>query len=220
MLDSSCQREPSKLRSQFRFTQLGFGNLSVHFAVLEQLLVCALPHNLALVKHHDAIGVHDRTDALGHDELGGILGFLGERVSHRTVGFEVERRERVIENQDFRMTVDGAGDGQTLLLATGHVRAALCDRRIESAVHAVDEFAGLGHVGSGLDTAHLFVCQLAVVGGIGGQLKRLTLTAGGSGGIREFDRVVLSGLVAVADVAGHGALEQYGALRHVADLVA
>ena len=70
----------------------------------------ALADDLAVIEHDDAVGVHDRADALGDDELGGSLGFFGECVANFAVGLEVERGERVVEDQDFGVAVDGARD--------------------------------------------------------------------------------------------------------------
>ena len=189
--------------------------------MFEQFPVRALAHDLAVVEHDDAVGVHDGADALGHDEFGGVLGFAGERVAHLAVGLEVERGERVVEDQDLRMPVHRACDGQSLLLAAGHVRAALCDRGGVSAVHARHEFAGLRHVGGGLDALHPLGRQAGVLRGlVRGEQCGLVLAAGGGGAVRHLDLRRVARLIAVAHVGGHGALEQHGLLRHVADLVA
>ena len=181
----------------------------------------ALTHDLAVVEHDDAVGVHDGADALGHDELGGILGLAGERVAHFAVGLEVERGERVVENQDFRVTVHRARNRQALLLAAGHVRSALGDRGGIPAVHARHELAGLRHVGGGPDAIQLLGRYIGTFRGLAsGDQRGLALAPGRGGGIGHLDLRRVARLIAVAHVGGHGAPEQHGLLRHVADLVA
>ena len=109
-------------------------------------MVRTLANDFAIVEHDDAVGVHNGADALRNDEFRGILRFLFERVTYGTVGFEVERGEGIVEDQDFRMTVDGACDRQTLLLPARNVGTALRNAGIVLLLLFVDEFRRLRDV--------------------------------------------------------------------------
>ena len=50
-----------------------------------------------------------------------------ERRLDFALGVDVERRGRLVEDQDRRRLQDGAGDGDALLLAAGELQAALAD---------------------------------------------------------------------------------------------
>ena len=68
-----------------------------------------------------------------------------ERRAQAGVGREVERREAVVEDDRSRRCFDErAGDREALALAARDVRPALGDRRLEAAVHLLDEVPALG----------------------------------------------------------------------------
>ena len=67
-----------------------------------------------------------------------------QRRPQRRVGGVVERRERVVEQVDLRPVHQHPGDREPLPLAAGDVGAALGDRRVQPALHPLDEVAGLG----------------------------------------------------------------------------
>ena len=50
-----------------------------------------------------------------------------ERVLHGALALRVERRGRLVEEQDRRVLEDRAGDGDALALAAGQRHAALAD---------------------------------------------------------------------------------------------
>ena len=95
------------------------------------------------VHHDDAVGVHDRAHALGDDDHGRLGGLALERGAQPRVGLEVERREAVVEDVDLGPLHERAGDGESLALAAGDVRAALRDRRLETLGHLGDELLAL-----------------------------------------------------------------------------
>ena len=67
-----------------------------------------------------------------------------ERRAQPRVRAEVERREAVVEDVDLGLLDQRPGDRQALALAARQVRAALGDRRLEAALHLLDEVARLG----------------------------------------------------------------------------
>src|SRR5699024_9101724 len=60
---------------------LGFINLAVNFAGLEQFLMGTHGGNLAAVHHQNFVGVLNGGDTLGNDELGGVGDLLPERLA-------------------------------------------------------------------------------------------------------------------------------------------
>jgi hypothetical protein len=53
-----------------------------------------------------------------------------QRLLHQLLAFGVERRGRLVEQQDRRVAQDGAGDRDALALAARQHDAALADRRV------------------------------------------------------------------------------------------
>ena len=58
-------------------------------------------------------------------------GKLRQRWLDRPLGLGVERRGRLVQDQDRRVLEEHAGDGQALLLPAGEFHAALADDRVE-----------------------------------------------------------------------------------------
>ncbi len=79
----------------------------------------ALGHQAAAIEQQNAIGVAHRGEPVG-DHQGGAVGgeffqcFLNERLA-----LGIESAGRLVEQQDGRVTQDGAGDGDTLALSAG-----------------------------------------------------------------------------------------------------
>ena len=112
-------------------------------ARLEQFLVRADADHLAVLEHDDAVGVGDGRDALGDDDLGHVGQLPPQRLPQPGVGRQVERRERVVEDEDVGLVHDRPRDREPLALAARDVRAALRDARVELALHLLDEVAAL-----------------------------------------------------------------------------
>ena len=75
----------------------------------------------AFFQHHDSIRMHDGGEAMG-DQDGDVLlaaRDLPYRFGDHLFGKRIECRGRFVEDQQLRMTDQGAGYGNTLLLATG-----------------------------------------------------------------------------------------------------
>ena len=122
--------------------QLGQHDLPVGFAGIHQLSGCR-GHDPARVQDQDLVGVPDRADPLRDDDhVAPVIG--RQRSPQPRVGGLVERRERVVEQVDLRLAHQRPRDRQPLALAAGHVRAVLCDRRVQPVRHPLDEVAGLG----------------------------------------------------------------------------
>ena len=76
---------------------------------------------------------------------------IGKRGGDLGLAFGVERRGRLVEQQQRRIAQNGARDGDALALATRQRDAALADRRVESVRQRRDEGCGMGMLGGARD---------------------------------------------------------------------
>ena len=82
------------------------------------------------LEHENEVGVYDRRQAMRDDEhrpsgeqpIDGLL--------HQPLRLRVQRRRRLVEDEDRRIDEQRAGDGETLTLAAGQPRAALTEDRV------------------------------------------------------------------------------------------
>ena len=93
---------------------------------------------------------------VGHDEGGGVGEDLAQPGLDAFLGVDVQRRERVVEDQHLGPGGDGAGQGDALPLAAGQAQALLADQ----GVHAVGQ--GVGEVRLG-DVEGLLQGRLAAL---------------------------------------------------------
>ena len=100
--------------------------------------------HLAVLQHHDPVGLDDGRDPLGDDHDGRVPGDRLERGPQARVRGQVQGREGVVEQVDLRVVDERPGDRQALGLAAGDVRAALGDRRLQPFRQCGDEVLGLG----------------------------------------------------------------------------
>ena len=117
----------TRLLFEFFLTQLRHGDLAVDRAGYHQFVMCAEPGNLAAVEHEDLIGIADSADALGNDDLCRAGQLLCKPLAEHCVGLIVQRGERIVENQNFRLSCQRPCDGKPLLLPAGDVPAKLGD---------------------------------------------------------------------------------------------
>ena len=98
--------------------------------------------NSTLVHDDDAIGVEDRTDALGNDDHGRLSQLALERGTQTGIRAKVESAEAVVEDID-RCTLDeGPGYRKSLSLTARYVRPALFDGELmPSASSSTNSFA-------------------------------------------------------------------------------
>ena len=86
--------------------------------------------------HQDAVGLQHGRQAVGDDDGGAALHQMLERRLHQRLAFGVERRGRLVEQQDRRVAQDGAGNGDALALAAGQRHAAFADLGVVALVAA------------------------------------------------------------------------------------
>ena len=87
----------------------------------------------AALEHVDAVGVHDRGQPVRDQDRHHVLArpHLADRLADLLLGQRVERRRRLVEDQQVRPAQQRARDRQALLLAARHLHAALADHRVQ-----------------------------------------------------------------------------------------
>ena len=102
---------------------------------MHQLAVLADCGCFAIIKHDNLVRIHYGADPLSDDQNSGVASSRPERRAQLRIRLEVEGREAVIEQVDFRLANERPCDGEPLLLAAGYVSAALRDNGIEAILH-------------------------------------------------------------------------------------
>ena len=87
--------------------------------------MCADADYLAMLQHNDLVGIGDGRHSLPDDDHRRLGRFPLKRRPKPRIRGNVERGERVVENEDLRPPHQCSRDGQTLPLPTGDIRAAL-----------------------------------------------------------------------------------------------
>ena len=99
--------------------------------------------NLAVLHQEDPVGVLHRGHPLGNDDLGGLGDKFAESLADEGVGAGVHRAGGVVQNQNLGLFQQGPGNAQPLLLAAGHVGAALLDVGVILLGELLDELVRL-----------------------------------------------------------------------------
>ena len=87
-------------------------------------------YDLAVLQHHDRVGVAHRGQAVGNDKDGTPLHELVHPLLDKGLGTGVDGGGSLVENQDRRIGHGGPGDGQKLPLALGQIGAMRAARSI------------------------------------------------------------------------------------------
>ena len=93
----------------------------------QQLLVAADLGDPAALERDDRVGAADGRQPVRDHERRPVAHQVGERILHQPLRFRVERRRRLVEDQDRRVLQQRARDRQPLALAAGQPLAALAD---------------------------------------------------------------------------------------------
>ena len=86
----------------------------------------------AVLDDADPVGIDDGLQAVRHHDGGAPDAQLVQRLLHLALGFGVERRRRLVEQDDRRLLQEGARDGDALALAARQLGALLADVRCRS----------------------------------------------------------------------------------------
>ena len=109
-----------------------------------------LRRDAASVEHQNAVGVSDSRQAMGNHQRG-PAGAQAHRGEHNLLGDGVQRRRRLVEDQDRRVLDDGARDAQPLTLAAGQTAAGLGNLRVVLLRQPGDELVRVRGFGRRLD---------------------------------------------------------------------
>ena len=102
----------------------------------------------AAVRHaDDAVAAAHRGEAVGDDDDRAALDDAPHVALNDPLALVVERRGRLVENENARIGRERAGDGDALTLAAREVGAALLDHRVVALRQLVDELVGAGEAG-------------------------------------------------------------------------
>ena len=89
----------------------------VEAAPREQLLVRALLDDAAVLEHDDQVRIADRREPVRDDECGSVLEQQMQRLLDLSLGADVDRRRRLVEDQDPRVGEQRARERDQLALA-------------------------------------------------------------------------------------------------------
>ena len=84
---------------------------------INQFIVRALLHHASLRHDADLVGAADGGEAVGDDEGGAAFAQMAESLLHGSFGLRVERRGRLVQQEDGRVLEEGARYGDALALA-------------------------------------------------------------------------------------------------------
>ena len=96
-------------------------------------------------------GIEHRRQPVGDDERGAAARQPVEGAADRRLALGVERRGRLVEQEDGRVAQDGAGDRQPLALAAGKLAGRGHDLGVVALRQRADEAVGGGGAGGRLD---------------------------------------------------------------------
>ena len=105
----------------------------------------------AVVEHDDLVGERDRREAVGDDDRRPAAHRLAQAVADLRLGRRVDRRGRVVEDQDSRVDDERARDRDALALAAGERDPALADHGVVALGQRLDELVRLGEPRGALD---------------------------------------------------------------------
>src|SRR3569833_2725500 len=86
----------------------------------------------AVVHYENLIGIDDGGEAMGDDERGVIGRYIAKLCQYRLLRFRIQRRGRLVEDQDARIFEFHPRDRHALLLGARELEAALTDLRLET----------------------------------------------------------------------------------------
>ena len=98
----------------------------------------------AVLHDDDLVGVFDGGEPMRDDQRRAIAHELDQRLLDAPLGFVVERRRGLVEDQDGRVLEQRARDGDALALAARQQRAAIADRGVEALRQLGGELVDVG----------------------------------------------------------------------------
>ncbi len=117
----------------------------------QQIFVRPLLDHASVIEHQDEIGVADRGETVGDDQVRAACEQRRQRFLHLPLGDGIECARRLVENEDARILQDGARDRQPLPLAAGEAITAFADHGVVSVGQRSDGVVDLRTPGGILD---------------------------------------------------------------------
>ncbi len=118
---------------------------SVEPAFVEKFAMRAAFLDFAVTQHDDFVCIDHCGQPVGDHQRGTSFGNKVERGLDFLLGRRVERRRRLVENEDRWSFQDRPRNRHTLLFATRELQAAFADHRIVALRQRLDEVTDLGH---------------------------------------------------------------------------
>src|SRR3569832_2423044 len=100
----------------------------------------------AVVHYEYLIGIDDGGEAMGDDERGVIGRDIAKLGQYRLLRFRIQRRGRLVEDQDARIFEYHPRDRHALLLAARELEAALTDLRLVALRQRFNKVVDVGHL--------------------------------------------------------------------------
>src|SRR3569833_4009511 len=100
----------------------------------------------AVVHYENLIGFDDGGEAMGDDERGVIGRDIAKLGQYRLLRFRIQRRGRLVEDQDARIFVYHPRDRHALLLAARELEAARTDLRLVALRQRFNDVVDVGHL--------------------------------------------------------------------------
>ena len=121
---------------------------------IQQFLVGALLHDLAIVNHQHVVGIPDGAEAVGNDKAGAAGHQAQQSLLDARLGARVHAAGGFVQDQDRGIGQDGTRDREQLALSLAEIAGAFREQGIVTLRQLADEMIGVGYFG-GRD--HLFV---------------------------------------------------------------
>ena len=108
----------------------------------DELVVRSVLDDPAVVEHDDEVGAADRREPVGDDERRSPGEQPAQAALDPPLGADVDRRRRLVEDEDARVGEQRAREGDELALAEREPEAALADLRVVAVRELGDELVG------------------------------------------------------------------------------
>lgn len=119
--------------------------------LLEQASMVASFDDPTAVHHDNLMGVLDRAETVGDGDDCSTVRGLVESFLDESLGRDVERARRLVEEEDGWIADDGSGDGDTLFLSTAEKGRSFAYLGRVPLAESLDKVVGVGYLACILD---------------------------------------------------------------------
>ena len=120
-------------------------------ALAQQFVMPAGLDHRAVLDKQDAVRMDDGCEPVRDGDRGAAGAQNGERLLHMPLGFRIERRGRLVEQNDRCVAHQRARDRDALALPAGELQALLADLRVITLRERRDEIMRMRRLGGGDD---------------------------------------------------------------------